>query len=102
MQKTLTLTLTLATLISTATVAVADRAMVSDHGVVYSETAFDSGSRLVRANETITLTDRCTAKIDGKGNGSWRWNAGGTEVTVGTYAVRFDDVPLISMMACAS
>ena len=93
--------ITLAALIAGSSGAMADRAIVSDNGTVYSETAFDHGSRLVRANETITLTESCTARIDGKGTGSWQWNAAGTEVKVGTYAVRFDDVPLISMMACA-
>ena len=92
---------TIAAVTMLASGAMADRSITSEKGVVYAETPFASGSRLVRANETITLTDSCAARIDGKGNGSWQWDAAGTKVTVGAYAIRFDDVPLISLMACA-
>lgn len=85
----------------TAMPALAERALVSDSGTVYAERADDSASRLTTRNETILLTEACTAEIPGRGRGRWSWTDRGTIVTVGSYSVRFSgDVPLLSLYRC--
>ena len=95
------ITLSIAAMIATAPAAMAERAIVSETGTVYAQTPSDTLTRLEAASETITLTDSCTAKIPGRGVGSWAWTPEGTRVTVGTYRVSFSDVPLVSVVRCA-
>ena len=81
--------------------ALADRALVTDTGLVYAETAGMTVSRLSAGSETIILTEACTAEIPGRGRGMWSWGAQGTTVTVGTYSVRFvADVPMVPLSRC--
>ena len=95
------ITLTCAAFVATATTALADREMVSKHGVVYAQTPYDTVTLLKTRSETITLTEGCTARIDGRGIGKWTWTSQGTRVTVGSYRVSFDDVPAIPVARCA-
>lgn len=84
-----------------ATPALAERALVSDTGIVYAEKASRSASRLTTGSETILLTDACTAEIPGRGQGEWSWTGRGTTVIVGTYSIQFSgDVPLLSLYRC--
>ncbi|WP_375260539.1 hypothetical protein [Palleronia sp.] len=84
-----------------ATPTLAERALVSDSGVVYAESAGHSASRLTTGNETIYLTEACTAEIPGRGQGMWSWTDRGTTVIVGSYSVQFsDNVPLLSLYRC--
>lgn len=84
-----------------STPALAERALVADTGVVYAENAGHSASRLTTGNETILLTEACTAVIPGRGRGMWSWTARGTTVVVGSYSVQFSgDVPLLPLYRC--
>ncbi|CAM4242052.1 hypothetical protein [Palleronia rufa] len=76
------------------------RDMVSKSGEVYAETRLPAGSRLTGAGKVIRLSADCRAEIAGEGEGRWFWTAEGTTVRVAGRAIRFRDVPLLSLVRC--
>ena len=62
---------------------------VSADGAIYEESVNGSGTVLRGRGETIYPGRACDALIDGLGYGRWGWDATGTLVMIGRYAVAF-------------
>ena len=78
----------------------AERDMVSKAGVVYAETRLPAGSKLTGAGQVIRLDSDCRAEIAGEGRGHWYWTGEGTTVRIAGRAIRFGDVPMLSLTRC--